>query len=69
MNSFILSCTILSTMALLKPAITDVGLLLRRYYSCWVLNGTKFAYVLSISTFLRQVLSVLMKIPDSCTFS
>ena len=48
----------LSTMFLLKPAVLDVGLLLRQSSSYWVMNGEKFAYFVSVSVFLRQVLSV-----------
>ena len=56
-----------STMVLLKPSALDVGLILRRYSSCWIMNGTKFVYVLLISGFLRHVLNVLLKSPDACT--
>ena len=66
-NSCILSCKMLPTTALLKPDVPDVRWLLRRSSSCWVMNGTKFAYVLSISSFLRQGLSVSLKIMDACT--
>ena len=55
-------------MAFMKPAVTYVGRTLRRSYFCWVMNGTKFAYVLSIYVFLRQVLSVLLKSTDACKF-
>ena len=53
-NSCILSCTMLPTTALLKPDVPDVRWLLRRSSSCWVMNGTKFAYVLSISSFCAR---------------
>ena len=59
----------LSTMELLQPVVPDVGLLLRQSSSCWVMNRKKFAYALSISVFLRQVLSVLLKRLDACKLS
>ena len=61
------SSTMLSTIILLKPDVPDVGWFLRRSYSCWVKNGTNFAYVLSISIFLRQILSFFLKILDAWT--
>ena len=57
-----------STMVLLKPEAQDFVWLLRQSSSCVVMNETKFAHVLSVSGFLPQVVSVLLKIPDTCTF-
>ena len=69
MNSWILLYKMSSTMALLKPTVLDVGWFPRQSSSCRIMNGKFFAYVLSISVFLHQVLSVLLKIPDAYMFS
>ena len=69
MNYFFVSCTMISTMALLKQSVPYVGWLLIQSSSCWVMNGEKFAYILSISGFLRQVFIVSLKNPYVCTLS
>ena len=55
---FCLSSRMLSITVFLKPAVPDVGWLLRQSSSCWVMNREKIAYILSLSRFNHQILSV-----------